>query len=117
MLERGCGCLVLLAVLFIAGCSAIVNTALPPLGGRGPEGPVAGWKVDLVMRPTTHEILNLRAAPGEAQPVVAQVPVRGTQVVTLGEAYRTDGTVWIDVRVIDSNLSGWVARADVAPDN
>jgi hypothetical protein len=42
MLERGCGCLVLLTVLFIAGCSVIVNTALPPLSGRGADGPVAG---------------------------------------------------------------------------
>ncbi len=117
MLERGCGCLVLLAVLFIAGCGAIVNTALPPLSGRGVEGPVAGWKADLLMRPTTDDALDLRAAPGDDQPIVAQLPAGGTRVVTNGQVYRTDGMVWIDVQVVNSNLTGWVARADVVPDN
>jgi hypothetical protein len=117
MLERGCGCLVLLAVLFVAGCSAIVNTALPPLSGRGADGPVTGWKVDFIMRPTTDDTLDLRAAPGNDQPVVAQLPARETRVVTLGQAYRVDGMVWIDVQVANSNQTGWVAQADVVPDN
>ncbi len=117
MLERGCGCLVLLAVLFVAGCSALVNTALPPLSGRGAEGPVAGWKADLIMRPTTDDTLDLRVAPGDDQPIVTQLPARATRVVTNGQAYRVDGMVWIDVQVGNSNVTGWVARADVVPDN
>jgi hypothetical protein len=69
------------------------------------------------MRSTTNDTLDLRVAPGDDQPIIAHLPARGTRVVTHGQAYRTDGMVWIDVQVANSNVTGWVARADVVPDN
>jgi hypothetical protein len=47
----------------------------------------------------------------------AFVLARGTRVVTRGQAYRVDDTVWIDVQVANSRVIGWVRRVDGVADN
>ena len=112
LVRRGCGCLVLVAVLLIASCNAIVNTVVPPLSGRGPDGPTT-WKTGMLLRPV-YAPLELRASPGEQHAVVARIPTNGVRIATLGPAYRVDGVAWIEVRFLDSTFSGWVPRAAVA---
>jgi hypothetical protein len=53
--------------------------------------------------------LNLRAAPGTDQDVLAVLPER-MAVQTLGQGERVGDLIWIDVHVPNLGLNGWVAK-------
>jgi hypothetical protein len=105
-------------VLLLAASGASISRALlPPLAADvAPDaqptpvvdGPVRGPLPGLIVYVNTPE-LNLRAAPGTDQAVLAVLPER-MAVQTLAQGERIGDLIWIDVHVPDLGLDGWVAK-------
>ena len=117
MIVRGCGCLLVFVLLLAASGASISRALLPPLAADvAPDaqptpvvdGPVRGPLPGLIVYVNTPE-LNLRAAPGTDQAVLAVLPER-MAVQTLGQGERIGDLIWIDVHVPDLGLDGWVAK-------
>jgi hypothetical protein len=108
-----CVLVFLALVLLTLSGSALVLAVAPPLSDRGPDGPTT-WNTNLI-RQSTSDTLELRAGPGNDHPIVASVSAADLQIVALGPAYRKEGTLWVEVRVMDSTLQGWTSRATLAP--
>jgi hypothetical protein len=117
MIVRGCGCLLVFVLLLAASGVSISLAFLPPLDADAAldaqptpvvDGPVRGPLPGFIVYVDTPE-LNLRAAPGTDQDVVAVLPER-MAVRTLGHGERVGDTIWIDVHVPDLGLDGWVAK-------
>ncbi len=116
-MTRGCGCLLVCVLLLAASGVSISRAFLPPLDAEvAPDaqptpvvdGPVRGPMPGLIVYVDTPE-LNLRAAPGTDQDVLAVLPER-MAVQTLGQGERIGDLIWIDVHVPDLDLDGWVAK-------
>ncbi len=117
MFVRGCGCLLVFVLLLAASGVSISRALLPPLDANTAsdaqptpvvDGPVRGPLPGLIVYVDTPE-LNLRAAPGTDQAVLAVLPER-MAVQTLGHGERIGDLIWIDVHVPDLGLNGWVAK-------
>ena len=117
MIVRGCGCLLVFVLLLAASGVSISYAFLPPLDADAApdavptpavDGSVRGPLPGLNVFVDTPE-LNLRAAPGTDQDVVAVLPER-MAVQTLGQGERRGDLIWIDVHVPDLDLNGWVAK-------
>jgi len=121
MIVRGCGCLLVFVLLLAASGVSISRAFLPPLDADAApdaqptpvvDGPVRGPLPGLNVFVDTPE-LNVRAAPGTDQDVVA-VLTEGTLVQTLGQGERRGDLIWIDVHVPTLGLDGWVAKPYLA---
>jgi len=117
MIVRGCGCLLVFVLLLAASGVSVSRAFLPPLDADAApdavptpvvDGPVRGPMPGLLVYVDTPE-LNLRAAPGTDQAVLAVLPER-MAVRTLGHGERIGDLMWIDVHVPDLGLDGWVAK-------
>ncbi len=117
MIVRGCGCLLVFVLLLAASGVSISRAFLPPLDTDAApdaqptpvvDGPVRGPLPGLLVYVDTPE-LNLRAAPGTDQDVLAVLPER-MAVQTLGHGERRGDLIWVDVHVPDLDLDGWVAK-------
>jgi hypothetical protein len=117
MIAKGCGCLLVFVLLLAASGVSISRALLPPLNADAApdaqptpvvDGPVHGPLLGLLVYVDTPE-LNLRAAPGTDQAVLAVLPER-MAVQTLGQGERIGDLIWIDVHVPDLGLDGWVAK-------
>ncbi len=108
-------------LLLAASGVSISRAFLPPLDADAApdahptpvvDGPVRGPLPGLIVYVNTPE-LNVRAAPGTDQDVVA-VLTEGTLVQTLGQGERRGDLIWIDVHVPGLGLDGWVAKPYLA---
>lgn len=117
MIIKGCGCLLVFVLLLTASGVSIGRAFLPPLDADAApdaqptpvvDGPVRGPLPGLIVYVDTPE-LNLRAAPGTDQDILAVLPER-MAVQTLGQGERRGDLIWIDVHVPDLGLDGWVAK-------
>ncbi len=120
-MTRGCGCLLVFVLLLAASGVSISRAFLPPLDADAApdaqptpvvDGPVRGPLPGFIVYVDTPE-LNLRAAPGTDQAVLAVLPER-MAVRTLGHGERVGDLIWIDVHVPTRGLDGWVAQPYLA---
>lgn len=84
-----------------------IPTSLPPTvttAGILPGSPSGPYAVVLVL---PGDILNIRSAPGAANPVVGSFPPGATNVMRLGPSASADGALWVQV-TNPSGGSGWV---------
>ncbi|MGH3753192.1 MAG: hypothetical protein ACRDRP_10930 [Pseudonocardiaceae bacterium] len=74
-------------------------------------GPAAGQVVGVVGVPFD-DVLNVRAAPGADQQIVARLNPLADDVVATGAARRLDQTIWHEVTA--QGVTGWANRAFLA---
>lgn len=85
------------------------TTALP--GGVINIGPAAGQVLGVVGVPFD-DVLNIRAAPGADQRIVARLDPLADDVVATGAARQLADTIWYEVRVV--GVAGWANARFVA---
>ena len=115
VIARAIGFLVVVVVVLAASTVSAVRPFLAPAEADVrpvQDGAVNGPWPGLTVYVNT-PALNLRAAPGTDQAVLAVLPA-GTRVTTHGHGQRIGDRMWIDVHVPTLGIDGWVAKRYLA---